>query len=186
MLRDFVHILIAMESDNDVPIRHVFGGPFISDGRQRVAVPRGSKRLLVFVALHRGRVERRYAASTLWPVGDGIRVAGNLRSVLWRLNGIGVRLLKTDRHGLAMRDDILVDLHVVGAWATRFIPGSVSDADLRMIPSGVEAIDLLSGWYDDGALMERERIRQRPLHALEALSHELAQTGRCPEAVDAG
>jgi hypothetical protein len=85
-----------------------------------------------------------------------------------------------------MRDDVLVDLHVVGAWATRFIPGSASDADLGMIPSGVDAIDLLPSWYDDWALMECERIRQRPLHALEALSHELAHAGRCPEAVDAG
>src|SRR6266702_7616722 len=156
MLRDFVHILITWESDDDVPILNLFGGPFVSYGRQRVAVPEGSKRLLVFVALHRDRVERRYAAGTLWPVRDGIRVAGNLRSALWRLDGFGVRLLKTDKHGLAMCDDVLVDLHVVGAWAIRLIRGSASDADLGMIPSGVDAIDLLPGWYDDWALMERE------------------------------
>lgn len=85
-----------------------------------------------------------------------------------------------------MRDDVLVDpdLHVVGAWTTRFIPGSASDADLRMTPAGVDVIDLLPGSHDDWALMERARIKQRPLHALEALSHELAQTGRCPEVVD--
>jgi hypothetical protein len=76
MLRDFVHILITWESDDDVPILNLSGGPFVSYGRHRVAVPEGSKRLLVFVALHRDRVERRYAA-------------GNLRSALWRLNGFG-------------------------------------------------------------------------------------------------
>ena len=53
-----------------------------------------------------------------------------MRSALWRLDGFGVRLLKTDKHGLAMCDDVLVDLHVVGAWAIRLIRGSVLDADL--------------------------------------------------------
>jgi hypothetical protein len=56
MFRDFVHILIARKSDDDLPILHLFGGSFVSDGRQRVAVSRVSKRLLVFVALHRGGV----------------------------------------------------------------------------------------------------------------------------------
>jgi DNA-binding SARP family transcriptional activator len=184
MLTDFFHMLIARESDDDIPVIHLIGGPFVSYGRQPVAVPEGSKRLLVFLALHRGRVERRYAAGTLWPVGDDIRAAGNLRSALWRLNGIGIHLLETDKYGLAIRDDVLVDLHVVSAWATRLIRGSASGEDLGMIPSGVDAIDLLPGWYDDWALMERERIRQRLLHALEALSRQLAQTGRCAEAVD--
>jgi DNA-binding SARP family transcriptional activator len=185
MLADFMHMLIARESDDSTPVVRLFGGPCVSYGRQRVTIPEGSKRLLVFVALHRGRVERRYAAGTLWPVRDDFRAAGNLRSALWRLNGIGVRLLKIDKHGLAMRDDVLVDLHVVGAWATRLIRGSASGADLEMIPSGVDAIDLLPGWYDDWVLMERERVRQRLLHALEALSSQLAQVGRCAEAVDA-
>ena len=52
-VRDFVHILITWESDDDVPILNLSGGPFVSYGRRRVAVPEGSKRLLVFVALHR-------------------------------------------------------------------------------------------------------------------------------------
>ena len=141
MLRDFVHILIARESDNDVPILDLFGGPFVSYGRQRVAVPEGSKRLLVFVALHRGRVERRYAARTLWPVGDGIRVAGNLRQP----SGVSMASVS------ACCDDLrLVDLHVVGAWAIRLIRGSASDADLGMIPSGVDAIDLLPAGMTTG------------------------------------
>jgi DNA-binding SARP family transcriptional activator len=41
------------------------------------------------------------------------------------------------------------------------------------------------GWYDDWVLLERERVRQRLLHALEALSRQLAGAGRCAEAVEA-
>jgi DNA-binding SARP family transcriptional activator len=115
MLADFMHMLIARESADAAAVVHLFGGPFVSHGPRQVDIPEGSKRLLVFVALHRGWVERRYVAGTLWPVGDDIRAAGNLRSALWRLNGAGPRLLKADKHGLAMREDVLVDLHMVGA-----------------------------------------------------------------------
>jgi DNA-binding SARP family transcriptional activator len=46
-------------------------------------------------------------------------------------------------------------------------------------------MDLLPGWYDDWVIFERERIRQRLLHALEALSRRLVEADRCAEAVDA-
>jgi DNA-binding SARP family transcriptional activator len=168
-----------------MPVLHLFGGPFVTYERQRVDVPEGSKRLLVFVALHRGRVDRRYAAGALWPVGNDLRAAGNLRSALWRLNGSGIRLLSADKHGLAMRDDVLVDIHLVSSWAARLIGDTACEEDLGVMPWGVDALDLLPGWYDDWALVERERVRQRLLHALEALSHQLAQAGRCAEAVEA-
>jgi len=185
MFIDFVHTLITREAPGMPLVLHLFGGPFVSCGRRRLEVPEGSKRLLVFVALHRGRIERRYAAGALWPIGDDIRAAGNLRSALWRLNGAGVRVLSADKHGLAMRSDVLVDVHIVSSWAARLIGGSASHDDLAIMPWGVDALDLLPGWYDDWALIERERIRQRLLHALEALSRELVQLRRCAEAVEA-
>ena len=88
-------------------------------------------------------------------------------------NGAGIHLLSADKHGLAMRDDVFVDVHVVSAWAARLIGDSASHDDLGIMPWGVDAIDLLPGWYDDWALVERERVRQRLLHALEALSRQL-------------
>jgi DNA-binding SARP family transcriptional activator len=53
------------------------------------------------------------------------------------------------------------------------------------MPWESDFIDLLPGWYDDWVLVERERVRQRLLHALEALSSQLARAGRCAEAVEA-
>jgi DNA-binding SARP family transcriptional activator len=185
MFIDFVHTLIAREAPEMSLVLNLFGGPFVTCGRRRLEIPEGCKRLLVFVALHRGRIERRYAAGALWPAGDDIRAAGNLRSALWRLNGAGVQVLSADKHGLALRDDVLVDVHVVSSWAARLIRGSPSPDDLGIMPWGVDALDLLPGWYDDWALVERERIRQRLLHALEALSRELVQVRRCAEAVEA-
>jgi DNA-binding SARP family transcriptional activator len=185
MFTDFVHSLITREAPGTSPVLHLFGGPFVTCGGTRLEVPEGSKRLLVFVALHRGRIERRYAAGALWPTGDDIRAAGNLRSALWRLNGAGVQVLSADKHGLAIGDGVLVDAHIVSSWAARLIGGSASRYDLEIMPWGVDALDLLPGWYDDWALLERERIRQRLLHALEALSRELVQLRRFAEAVEA-
>jgi DNA-binding SARP family transcriptional activator len=96
-----------------------------------------------------------------------------------------MELLSADKHGLVVRDGVFVDTHVVSAWAARLIGGSATRHDLRMRPWGADALDLLPGWYDDWALVERERIRQRLLHALEALSRQLVSRRRCAEAVEA-
>jgi DNA-binding SARP family transcriptional activator len=185
MFTDFVHALIIREAADTSSVLHLFGGPFVTCGRQRLEVPEGSKRILAFVALHRGRIGRRYAAGALWPAGDDTRAAGNLRSALWRLNGAGIQILSADKHGLAMRDDVLIDVHVISEWAARLISGSASSDDLEIMPWGIDALDLLPGWYDEWALVERELIRQRLLHALEALSRQLVQLRRCAEAVEA-
>jgi two-component SAPR family response regulator len=76
-------------------------------------------------------------------------------------------------------------VHRVEEWATRLINGRGREDDLAVSPSCIDALNLLPGWYDDWALMERERLRQRMLHALEALSRHLVKTGRFADAVDA-
>lgn len=141
--------------------------------------------MLAFVALHRRRVERRHAAGTLWPIGDDGRAAGNLRSALWRLRGAGIDLLAADKWSLALCDEVVVDVHVVSEWANRLIDGTMARNDLAVSPTWVDALDLLPGWYDDWALLERERLRQRTLHALEALSRRLVRERRYADAVEA-
>ena len=49
----------------------------------------------------------------------------------------------------------------------------------------MDTLELLPGWYDDWTTLERERLRQRVLHALEALSREFRRRGRHAEAVEA-
>jgi DNA-binding SARP family transcriptional activator len=185
MALDFVQTLIAQETDRAVPALHLFGGPFVSYSGLRVDIPEGSKRLLVFVALRSGRVERRHAAGALWPIGNDARAAGNLRSALWRLSKVGVDLVRVDKHGLTLHEAVLLDVHLVTDWAARLMAGTASAADLNAMPTAVDALELLPGWYDDWALMERERLRQRLLHALEAMSRRLAELGRFAEAVEA-
>lgn len=164
---------------------HLFAGPYVTVGSERRDVPEGSKQLLAFIAMRRRRIERRQAAGALWPLGDEERAAGNLRSALWRLRRAGIDVVAADKWSLVLDADVLVDLHTMEQWATRLIEGRPAGPDLVILPSVADALDLLPGLYDDWALIERERVRQRILHALEALSERLAAAGRYADAIEA-
>jgi len=163
----------------------LFGGPYVIHNGVRLEVPDGSKRLLVFVALSTGRVDRRYAAGSLWPDGSDERAAGNLRSALWRLKCAGIDVVDSDKCTLGMRKGTVVDVGVLGEWTARLVDGSATQNDLCLLNWRWDTLDLLPGWYDDWVIFERERLRQRLLHALEALSRRLIEVNRCAEAVDA-
>lgn len=167
------------------PTIHLLGGPYVTIDGVNKHVPEGSKRLLAFVALRRGRVERRHAAGTLWPIGDDCRAAGNLRSALWRLRGADIEIMQCDKWSLRLDDNVAVDVRLVSEWADRVINARQTEEDLAIAPARLDALDLLPGWYDDWAILERERLRQRVLHALEALSRHLVAAGRYADAVEA-
>ncbi len=167
------------------PMLHLFGGPYVVASGRRIDVPEGSKRLVAFVALHRSPVERRHAAGALWPIGDDTRAAGNLRSALWRLRGAGIDIVDADKWSLRLGEEVPVDVRSVADWAGRLVAGRPESWDLSVEPGWQDALDLLPGWYEEWVLFERERLRQRMLHALEALSHRLVSEERFGEAVEA-
>lgn len=167
----------------DEAVVHLFGGPYVSCGGVTHGVPRGSKRLLAFVALAGGRVERSYAAGCLWPFGDETRAAGNLRSSLWRLRQTGVDVVRADKWSLALAPGVGVDTHRLCEWSGRLVHGTAVTGDLTLDQVPADALDLLPGWYDDWVIIERERIRQRVLHAMEALCRQLTRLGRYDEAL---
>ena len=164
---------------------HLFGGPYVTVDGERRELPTGSKRLVAFVALHHGHVDRQFAAGLLWPVGDDHRAAGNLRSALWRLRSIGVDLLRADNTSMSLSEGVMVDAVLASEWARRLIDRIPAADDLALIPWIDDALDLLPGWYDDWAIIARERLRQRVLHALEGLSRRFRAVQRFAEAVEA-
>jgi DNA-binding SARP family transcriptional activator len=180
---DLISSLLSRPDLAGVPAVLLFGGPYVVLDGIRLEVPDGSKRLLVFVALSAGQVDRRFAAGSLWPVGNDDRAAGNLRSALWRLRCAGIDLVESDKRSLRLRPGTVVDVSLVCDWAARLVDGSATQADLRVGNWHLDAVELLPGWYDDWVIFERERIRQHLLHALEILSRRLAAAGRCAEAV---
>jgi DNA-binding SARP family transcriptional activator len=160
------------------------GGPVVIKNGRRLEIPEGSKRLLVFVTLNGGRVSRRHAAGTLWPYGDDDRAAGNLRSALWRLRGAGIDVLHADKWMLYLDPAVSVDIAQLSRWATRVIEGRADRSDLGAFDLNPEALDLLPGWYDEWVIFERERVRQRLLHAMESLVRQLISHGLYADAVE--
>lgn len=156
----------------------------LQDGLPR-AVPEGCKRVLAFVALKGGRVDRRHAAGSLWPDGSEGRASGNLRSALWRLRGAGISVLEADKVNVFLAAHATTDLDALCSWADRIVTGRASEADLAVPAGSATAAELLPGWYDDWVIFERERVRQLVLHALEVLSCLLRTAGRFAEAIDA-
>ncbi|WP_231851838.1 AfsR/SARP family transcriptional regulator [Modestobacter italicus] len=72
----------------------------------------------------------------------------------------------------------------LSAWARRAIAPPGDDAEIA-VPAAALGGDLLPGWYDDWVLVERERLHQLRLHALEATAARLAVHGRHWEALQA-
>lgn len=184
MITDLVNA-VAAERSSGTLVLHLFAGPYVTLRRQRLEIPEGSKRLLAFAALHPGMVDRRWAAGALWPLGDDSRASGNLRSALWRLRGSGLELMDVDKVSIGLRDGVVVDIRVACDWASRIISGTHQLGDLGAVVWRLDELELLPGCYEEWALMERERVRQRMLHAFESLSQHLIGRQRFAEAVEA-
>lgn len=178
-----VTALLAPSVGHDVVV-HLVGGPYVTCGGERLEVPDSAQRLLAFVALREGPVSRRVAAGTLWPDGGHGRAGGNLRSATWRLRAAGLDILTRDGSYLGLRADAIVDVEVVGRWATRVIDDAGTH-HLAPATWAFDVVDLLPGLDDDWVVFERELLRQRLLHAFEHAARRLVDGGRYAEAVEA-
>ena len=144
-----------------------------------------AQRVLGFLALHDRPVPRDYVAGMLWIDSSEEHATGSLRSALWRLRQSGAQLLETTGRQLGLAQTVNVDARRAAEWARRLLdPATViGERDIAQIPrSG----DLLPGWYDDWVLMERERLRELLLHALDHLSARLLEERRFGHALEAG
>lgn len=177
---------LAAQSSRCGPVIHLLGHPHVTNGDEDVRLTESGMRLLAFVALNEGVIRRSIAASTLWPDIDDARAAGNLRTALWRVNSAGLRLVDSTRTSLRLAECVQVDTRLLGAWSTRIISRTLSDTDLAHPAWDIQQLDLLSGWYDEWIPLDRDRLRQRLLHALEELARALLRARRCAEAVDVG
>src|SRR5215211_6073326 len=161
MLLGLVNALATAHDGRRGPLVHLLGRPHVSQAAGTCEIAEGSTRLIAFLALHRRAVDRRYVAGCLWPEVDDTKAAGNLRSSLWRLKALEVPLVQIDQVSLRLREQVCVDVHLLGDWAARVISGSAELRDLSVMPWDLDHLDMLPGWYDDWVLLERERLRQR-------------------------
>lgn len=146
-------------------------------------LPRGVQRLMAQVCLA-GRPSRAAIAGNLWPDVPDEQAHGSLRSTLWRLQKVAPGLVKVCGDALTLADGVRVDVWELGEWARRVRDSTSCLADVEVPDVGL-AGDLLPGWYDDWVLLERERLRQLRMHALEEAAVRLAAAGRYGQALQA-
>jgi DNA-binding SARP family transcriptional activator len=79
---------------------------------------------------------------------------------------------------------VQVDVRELTCWAQRVSDPAANVEDLAATQLRLRG-ELLPGWYDDWVLLERERLRQLRMHALEAMADRLMAAGRCGDAVQA-
>jgi DNA-binding SARP family transcriptional activator len=149
-----------------------------------VALPMSAQRLLAFVAVHDHPLQRDYVGGTLWPDTSDDKAAANLRSTLWRLHHAGHRVIEATNTRLQLASDVRVDVREAEALARRVLDGAV-DLDEVHVNDDPFTGDLLPDWYDDWVLLERERLRQLTLHALESLCERYLAAARLGEALQA-
>jgi DNA-binding SARP family transcriptional activator len=171
------------------PARLVLLGGFslLLDG-QEVPLPSSAQRVLAGLGVGRRThlaQPRMVFAERLWSESLMERAQANLRTALWRIRQADPGLIATAHDRLQLGPSVRVDVHESLAQAKRLL--AESDGPLAAEDSQVEPLvqDLLPGWDDDWLLLERERVRQIHLHALEALSTRLRLSGRFARAIEA-
>ena len=164
---------------------HLPGGARRSAGDE---LPRAVQRLVALVCLSH-RPSRTATAGRLWPDVPEDHAHGSLRSALWRLNKAAPGLVEASGSALQLATDVRVDVREMSDWALRAVgaAGGSDDASLprTALPDTEFLGELLPGWYDDWVLLERERLRQLRIQALEAVADRLASLGRHGEALEA-
>jgi len=148
-----------------------------------VGLASSGQRLLAFLAL-RSQATRSEAAGTLWSTGTESQAQGCLRTTLWRLRKLPERMLVDERSLLRLRPDVRVDARELMALGDRLHSVRREPRDEDLDVHAAAGADLLPGWYDDWAVIGRERVRQRVMHALEALSRHLVARHRLVDAVE--
>jgi DNA-binding SARP family transcriptional activator len=136
-----------------------------------------SQRLLAFLALNDRPLSRSFVAGCLWLEASDGRAGANLRSALWRLRQASAGVVQVTGDRLAVAESVRVDVREAVAHARRVVgdPEVPSAGDL----DGAELLgELLPDWYDDWVLVERERLRQLRVHALEHICRRLTALGR--------
>jgi DNA-binding SARP family transcriptional activator len=163
----------------------LLGGFEVSCAGNVTALPLAAQRVAAFVALHERPVQRGYIAGRLWTDATESRAHASLRSALWRARSVAGGLFVATATHLSLDARVCVDLCDVLCCA-RSVLRHAADPSADDLACLVRAGDLLPDWYDDWLLLERERIRQLRLLALEALCDRFRCNRQHVEAAQAG
>ena len=160
---------------------------FVIDNRSS-PLPLHAQRLLAFLALQGGPVDRLVAALTLWPDVAEDQATAKLRSVLFRLHHRCAGVIACPARTLRISPLVKIDLHESIQIASQLLDRSLTfaDTDLSTAMHANLDEDLLPHWHEeDWIKQDYTRFHQLRLHALEALCERLIDAQWYGAAVDA-
>jgi DNA-binding SARP family transcriptional activator len=165
----------------------LLGGFAVAARTSTIVLPLHAGRVLAYLCLLqpcRATCTRSVLAERLWPDTPAERSFASLRTALWRLRQADERLVRTSRESVWLGDHVEVDVHESLAQATRL---TSEESTLASVDLSVSTLvgELLPGWDEDWLLLERERVHQMQVHALEALAGRLCRLGQYSRAIDA-
>ncbi|MGW3680841.1 AfsR/SARP family transcriptional regulator [Streptomyces prasinus] len=153
-------------------------------GAEPVELCRNGQRLLAFMGL-RGQVSRTVLAGTLWPEVTEEHARGSLRTTLWKLPRGEPPLIGCCGDSLLVTPALRVDVHILAQTALDVVGDRGRPFHAWPSLELLTGEDLLPGWDEDWVLVERERLRQLRLHALDTLAEILIGQGRTALAMEA-
>jgi hypothetical protein len=163
----------------------LLGGFSLTADGETLSVPSDVRRLVAFLSLNRPSLPRSVVAGKLWSESTEDHASGSLRSALWRLRRVAPGLIGAEKILLSMHPGVALDVdQIIQAAETYGDPG-IATSNATGININLLRRELLPGWYDDWVILERERLRQQSVHALESISHHLMKQRRFARAIDA-
>jgi DNA-binding SARP family transcriptional activator len=150
-----------------------------------IGLPVSSQRVLGCLAVLDPTQRRDLLAGRLWGDSSQDRALSSLRDALWRIRKAARGLVQTSRDLVRLNESVLIDLSRSERLARLVLgdPGShlpSDDAARRLLEQ-----DLLPAWDDEWITLERERLHQLRIHALEAVSRSLTRSGHFAQAIEA-
>lgn len=148
---------------------------------QPARLPLSSQRLVAYLALRGRPLLRIHVAGTLWLHSSENRSYANLRTALWRLGGSRQAVVEATTSHVGLSRAVVVDVRRVAALARGLLehPEQANGLERSELDG-----DLLPDWYDDWVLVERERLLQLRLHALERLADHAIGQAQYGRAID--
>jgi DNA-binding SARP family transcriptional activator len=165
-----------------VTVRLLGGFELCCDGAH-VSLQPASQRLIAFLALHDRPLLRLYVAGSLWLDVEEARSCANLRSTLWRLRQPGHPIVEATATHIRLASTVVVDVRELVRVARQVLESPGAALDEAFDDETLEE-DLLPDWYEEWVDLERERLRQLRLHAVEAAAEYALAQHRPARAVD--
>lgn len=154
-------------------------------GGEHIPLPFPAQRVLAYLALNARPIVRSAIAAKLWLDVTEPHALGSLRSALWRLRRPGCPpLIEATNGRLRLHPQVWVDVHDLLAWSRRQLDGVGAD-DTGDIDHVRLSGDLLPDWYEDWVVLERERLREVHVRALEAYCDRVTNAGAFHRATEA-